>query len=55
MSETSTPEMTAEELRAIARELSAYVELHPDERARSAMRDTIEGSPASDTTWLRRH
>jgi hypothetical protein len=31
MSEHSTPEMTAEELRAIARELSAYVELHPDE------------------------
>ena len=31
MSEHSTPEMTAEELRAIARELSAYVELHSDE------------------------
>ena len=31
MSEHSTPEMTAEDLRAIARELSAYVELLPDE------------------------
>jgi hypothetical protein len=26
------PEMTADELRAIARELNAYVELHPGKR-----------------------
>ena len=32
MSEQSIPEITAEELRAISRKLSTYVELHPDER-----------------------
>ena len=31
MSEHSIPEMTAGELRAISRELSDYVELHPGE------------------------
>jgi hypothetical protein len=35
MSEHSNPEMTAGELRAISRKLSDYVELHPDESARS--------------------
>ena len=32
MSEQSVPEMTAEELRTISRKLSAYVEVHPNER-----------------------
>jgi hypothetical protein len=32
MSEQSVPEMTADELRAISRKLSTYVEVHPDER-----------------------
>ena len=31
MSEHSIPEMTADELRAISRKLSNYVELHPGE------------------------
>jgi hypothetical protein len=32
MSEQLIPEITAEELRALSRKLSTYVELHPDER-----------------------
>ena len=37
MSERSIPEMTADELRAISRKLSTYVELHPDDRDARSM------------------
>jgi hypothetical protein len=37
MSEQSIPEMTADELRAISRKLSTYVELHPDDRDARSM------------------
>jgi hypothetical protein len=51
MSEHSIPEMTADELRAIARELSAYVELRPGE----GMLDPWQFDVARSLLCLRGH
>ena len=61
---TSMPEITAHEIQAIARELNAYVELHPSKREARALaircrRDRCVGrgaiSPATDRTELGRN
>jgi hypothetical protein len=39
MSEQPIPDMTADELRAMSRKLSTYVELHPDDKDARSMAD----------------
>jgi len=42
MSQQPTPDMTANELRAMSRKLRTYVELHPDDKEARSMADRCE-------------